>query len=96
MDHPTSTGPRGLGRRCAPFEPARVKERPGGQPLHDQDRRLLEALAGNRAWFPEAREAHVQMDTYTLLFRKVVAEVQAGRWGESWRHFPPIVLKARI
>lgn len=77
-----------LGRRCAPFEPARFREKPGGQPLHYQDRRLLEALARNRAWFPEGREAHVHMDVYTLLFRKVVAEVQAGRWAESWASFP--------
>lgn len=86
-----------MGRRAAPFEPARFKELPGGRPLHVQDQRLLEALAGNRLRFPEAREAHVATDAYTLLFRKVVAEVQAGRWATSWQSFPsPIVLRARI
>lgn len=86
-----------MGRKAFPLERPGVREVPGGRWLHAQDRAILEGLAANRRRFGAWREAHVPADAYTLLFRKVVAEVQAGRWAESWRAFPsPIALRARI
>lgn len=86
-----------MGRRAFPFERPRFIERPGGRWLHAQDRLILEGLAGNRRRFGAGREANVPADAYTLLFRKVAAEVAAGRWAEAWRAYPsPITLRARI
>lgn len=100
--HPPETAGRTrieyvMGRRPLPFERPRWIEVPGGRWLHAQDRRVLEGLAQNRRRYGDWREASVPADTYTLLFRKVLAEVQAGRWEDSWRAFPsPITLRARI
>lgn len=86
-----------MGRKAFAWERPGVTEVPGGRWLHAQDRVILEGLAANRRRFGASKEAHVPADAYTLLFRKVVAEVQAGRWDASWRAFPsPVTLRARI
>jgi hypothetical protein len=100
--HPPETAGRTrmeyvMGRKPFPWERPGFVEVPGGRWLHAQDKRVLEGLAANRACFPAGREANVPADAYTLLFRKVVAEAAAGRWGDSWRAFPsPLTLRARI